>query len=172
MKNWMKALLIIAPKDFRDEELFHTKEVLEKSGIVTKIASTKKGEAKGMLGGKATAELTIEEVKVEDYDAVIFVGGSGSSIYFSNKHALSIAKEAFSAGKVVGAICIAPVILANAGILKGRRATVWDGDFVKMLEAGGAKYTGKNVEVDGKIVTANGPHAAREFGKKIAELLR
>ncbi|MEM2638356.1 MAG: DJ-1/PfpI family protein, partial [Candidatus Hadarchaeales archaeon] len=95
-----------------------------------------------------------------------------SSIYFSNKHALSIAKEAFSAGKVVGAICIAPVILANAGILKGRRATVWDGDFVKMLEAGGAKYTGKNVEVDGKIVTANGPHAAREFGKKIAELLR
>lgn len=168
----MKALLIIAPKDFRDEELFHTREVLEKAGIETKIASTKRGEAKGMLGGKAVAELSIEEVNVGDYDAVIFIGGSGSSTYFSNKRALAIAREAFSAGKVIGAICIAPVILANSGILKDRRATVWDGDFVKMLEAGGAKYTGKNVETDGKIVTANGPHAAKEFGKKIVELLR
>ena len=168
----MKALLIIAPKDFRDEELFHTREVLEKAGIKTEIASLRKGEATGMLGGRVSVDLTIDRVKVEDYDAVIFVGGSGSSVYFKNERALAIAREACSLGKVVGAICIAPVILANAGVLRGKKATVWDGEFVKMLEAGGAKHTGKNVEVDGKIVTANGPHAAKDFGKRIAELLR
>jgi protease I len=168
----MKALLIIAPKDFRDEELFHTKEVLEKAGIKTEIASLRKGEATGMLGGRVSVDLTIDRVKVEDYDAVIFVGGSGSSVYFKNERALTIAREAFSLGKVVAAICIAPVILANAGVLKGKKATVWNGEFLKMLEAGGAKHTGRNVEIDGKIVTANGPHAAKDFGKKIAELLR
>ncbi|MEM3519623.1 MAG: DJ-1/PfpI family protein, partial [Candidatus Hadarchaeales archaeon] len=105
-------------------------------------------------------------------DAIIFVGGSGSSLYFNDPTALAIAKEAFTKKKVVGAICIAPVILANAGVLKGKNATVWDGEFVEKIERGGAKFVNRPVVVDGNVVTANGPQAAREFGRAIAKLLR
>ena len=167
----MKALLIIAPQNFRDEELFHTKEELERAGVEVVIASAKRGKIKGMLGGTAEAELPLKEVDVRKYDAIVFIGGVGASAYYEDPVAHRIAREASETGKVVAAICIAPGILAKAGVLKGKKATIWDGDFVRILETGGAKYTGASVEVDGKIITANGPAAARKFGQAIAKAL-
>jgi protease I len=170
--NLARALLIAATRNFRDEELLFTEEELKRAGIATTIASEKPGKITGMFGATATAEIALADVKVGDYDAVVFIGGSGASAYFNNKRALSIASEASKKGKKVCAICIAPVILANAGVLKGKRATVWNGDFIRRLEAMGATYTGKSVEVDGDIITGNGPEAAREFGRTIAKVLR
>ncbi len=166
-----RVLMIIAPENFRDEELLHTKEELERAGVETIIASSKTGEAKGKLGARVTATLKLDQVKVDDYDAVVFVGGPGSAMYFDDKRALSIASEAFKKGKITSAICIASVTLANAGALKGKRATVWNGDYVKKIESKGATYTGKPVEVDGNVITANGPAAAREFGRAIAKAI-
>ncbi|MDI6825706.1 MAG: DJ-1/PfpI family protein [Candidatus Aenigmarchaeota archaeon] len=165
-----KVLMIIAPKNFRDEELFNTKEELESSGNDVTIASTATNTATGMLGGTVTPEMTIDEVNVDDYDAIVFVGGSGSSIYFNNSKAHEIAKNAHRKGKVIGAICIAPSTLANAGILKGKRATCWSSERGN-LRAKGAIYTGNSVEKDGKIITADGPSSARNFGREIAKLL-
>ncbi len=167
-----KVLLVIAPENFRDEELLHTKAELERAGAKTTIASTKTGEARGMLGARVMPNLMLDQVKVDDYDAVIFVGGSGSAVYFNDKRAISIAKEASDKGKIVCAICIAPVILANAGVLKGKRATVWPDKCIQMIESKGATYTGKPVEVDGNVITAPGPEAAREFGRAIAKALK
>lgn len=164
-----KVLMIIAPENFRDEELFHTKEEIEKVGSVV-VASKVTGEIKGMLGATAKAEITLDDVNINDYDAVIFVGGTGSAIYFDDTQALKIAKEAYALGKVVGAICIAPSILANAGILEGRKATCYPSE-KDNIASKGAEYTGSTVEVDGKIVTGAGPQAAKEFGKKIAEMI-
>ena len=167
-----RALMIIAPTDFRDEELLHTKEELERVGAKVTIASSKTDEARGMLGARVTPDITLGQVKVDDYDAVVFVGGSGSAVYFKDNRALSIASEAFSKGKTICAICIAPVILANAGVLKGKRATVWPDKCIQMIEGRGATYTGKPVEVDGNVITAPGPEAAREFGRAIAKALK
>lgn len=166
-----RVLMVIAPENFRDEELLHTKEELERAKASVTIASTKTTAARGMFGATVQPDLKLEEVRVDDYDAVIFVGGGGSAVYFSDSRALSIAKEASDKGKKTCAICIAPVILANAGVLKDKQATVWDGDHIEMLKAGGANYTGKPVEVDGNIITANGPAAARDFGRTIAREL-
>jgi protease I len=167
-----RILMIIAPDNFRDEELLHTKEELERAGVKTTIASSKTGEARGKLGARVNVDLKLDQVKVDDYDAVVFVGGPGSAIYFNDRHALSIAGEALKKGKKVCAICIAPVILANAGVLKGKRATVWDGEYIEKIESKGATYTGKPVEVDGNVITANGPAAAREFGRTIAKAIK
>jgi protease I len=164
--------MIIAPEDFRDEELLHTKEELERGGASVSIASTKLTPARGMLGATVTPDIKLDQVKVDDYDAIVFVGGSGSSIYFNDNRALSIASEAFRKGKITCAICIAPVTLANAGVLKGKQATVWDSDFVRRIEIRGAKYVAKPVVVDGKVITASGPTAAREFGRAIAKALK
>ena len=166
-----KIVMIIAPERFRDEELFVTKEELEKAGHETVIASSVKGICPGSRGGFATATLTLNEVKASDYDAVVFVGGGGSKIYYANEEALRIAKEMHKKKTVVAAICLAPVILANAGILKGKNATV-AGTEAKTIESKGAKYTEPGVTVDGNIVTGNAPKSSRLFGQKINELLK
>ena len=166
-----KAIFVIAPDKFRDEELFDTKAELDKTGIETHIASLKKEEITGMLDGKVTPSLLLSEVKVEDFDAIIFVGGSGSSVYFDNAKALNLAKEFNAAGKTVAAICIAPSILANAGLLEGKQATAFE-DQKGNLKAKGATFTGNAVTVDGSIITANGPQAAKEFGQAIAQALK
>lgn len=171
----MKALMIIAPQNFRDEELFDTKDELEKAGVEVTIASKTPGEKTGMLGGKAVAEIALSDVDISNYDFVVFVGGSGAQVYYTDDEALRIAKEAYEQGKVLGAICIAPGILAKAGILSGKNATIWDsgdGSFKSVIEEGGATYSGEDVTVDGRIVTANGPHAAREFGRTLVNMLR
>jgi len=70
----------------------------------------------------------------------------------------------------VAAICISPVTLARAGILKNRRATVFPTE-AEELKKEGAIYTGAPVEEDGRIITASGPEAAGEFGERIASVL-
>jgi protease I len=164
------VLMIIAPRNFRDEELFDTKKELESSGNSVIIASTKTDTATGMLGGTVKPNIAIDEVNVDDYDAVVFVGGSGSSIYFNNQKAHEIARTANDNGKLVAAICIAPSTLANAGLLKGKKATSFPSE-ERNLRSKGANYTGKPVEKDGNIITADGPKSAREFGRMIAEVI-
>jgi len=168
------TLLIIAPEKFRDEELFDTKSVLEESGFVTVIASKTAGVKKGMMGATAKAEISLGKVDVNDYKAIIFIGGPGASFYFENAAALNIARESIKNNKILAAICIAPIILGNAGVLVGKNVTCWDDPFrtySKKLKAKGAKYTGKEIETDGRIITANGPEASKLFGKAIVDAL-
>ncbi|MBU0618735.1 DJ-1/PfpI family protein [Patescibacteria group bacterium] len=166
-----KVLMIVAPKNFRDEELFEPKQVLEDAGISVVIASDKVVRATGMLGGEIEVDRDLAEVNLNDYQAVIFVGGSGSSIYFTHPQALALVQKASGLGKVVGAICIAPSILANAGLLKGKRVTAWASEKAK-LASQGITYTGEPVTVDGQIITAVGPAAATVFGQAIVEALK
>jgi protease I len=166
--NHMKpVLLIIAPNQFRDEELFETKEELENAGLATVIASKQKGTCIGKLGGKAEATISIEDIQTKDYEAVAFIGGPGSEVYFNDRKAHDIAWEMYADRKIVGAICIAPTILANAGILKDKKATVF-ADGAEQLKSGGAIYTAEAVTKDGLIVTGNGPASSRAFGKTLA----
>lgn len=165
-----KVLMIVASKNFRDEELQKPQALLTQAGAQVTLASSALGTLKGMLGGTAKADLLIKDANVDDYDAVVFVGGSGSSEYWNHSVAHAIAKKAVEQGKVLAAICIAPVTLANAGVLEGKRATVWASEGGK-LKAKGATYTGKPVEVDGKIITADGPPSAEAFGNALVKAL-
>jgi len=167
-----RAVFVVAKNGLRDEELFHSREELEKAGVKTVVASSSRGECFGRLGGKAVAELALNDVDAGGFDAIVFVGGPGAVQYFNDRSALGLAKRFRDAGKVVAAICIAPNILANAGILRGVRATCFpDPESKENLKEKGAKYVEGPVVADGKIITANGPAAAREFGKKIAHAL-
>jgi len=171
-----KILFVIAFKDFRDEEFFEPKEILEKAGYQIEVMSTEKGTATGVQGGETKVDLSIEEAKVDDYEAIIFVGGAGATRNIENLRFHRLAREAMEKNKVVGAICIAPLILARAGILENRKVTVWtsalDRRPIQQLKDGGAIYDNQPVVIDGKIVTANGPQSAKSFGKAILKLLR
>ena len=165
--------MIIAPGGFRDEELFEPKKILERNGVEVDVASIREGRFKGMLGGEMEAK-SIENLNLDDYDGVIFVGGVGviESKMFDNKKLHEIAIKFLNEGKIVGAECVSPVILAKAGILKGKKATVWKSDFtLEEFKKCGVEYVEENVVVDGNIITGAGPFAAREFGEKFLELL-
>jgi protease I len=166
-----KVLMIIAKHGFRDEELFVPKEILESNGYEVEIASTSAGRCKGMLGKEVVADISLHDVDVDNYSAVIFVGGIGAKSYWNNARAREIARTAYQKGKIVGAICLAPGILARAGILKGKKATIWPGA-KSVLISEGAIYTGSGVEKDGRIITADGPGSAWGFGEKILEELK
>ena len=167
-----QALIIIAKEGFQDKELEGTEAGLKSAGFEITFASTEAGICTGKYGDRKEANIGLFDVDVEAFDRVAFIGGPGAHALADNKEAQRIAKEAISLEKVLGAICIAPTILAKAGVLKGKKATVSnkDGKPGELLEAHGAMYTGDPVTVDGLIVTANGPEAAVEFGKRLAAL--
>ncbi len=165
-----KVVMIIAEKNFRDEELLEPKKILEEEGASVTLSSTALRTATGMFGAKVTPDILVSEVKVDEYDAIIFVGGAGASQYWNDSTAYSIAGETVQKNKILCAICIAPVTLANAGVLSGKKTTVWESERAK-LEAKGASYTRNPVEIAGKIITASGPQAAQEFGRAIVRAL-
>jgi len=165
------VLMVIAPDQFRDEEYEHPREVLLSRGVSVTTASVSSGACYGRFGAQAEADVSLADARADDYDAVVFVGGGGSRVFFEDPKALELAKKTAAEGKLVAAICIAPTILANAGLLVGRRATAFP-DSQEAVERGGGTYTGRLVEVDGLVVTANGPEAARDFGETIADMLQ
>lgn len=169
-----KVLFIIAPKNYQDHEYAAPKELLEKAGLRVVTASQKAGTCQGTFGSTAQATLSLDKVNVADYVAIIFIGGSGATIYQHDSQAHSLAQAALQQNKVLAAICIAPTTLAYAGVLKGKKATVWNGDGQQeaVLAKNGATFTNQEVTVDGNLITANGPPAAEKFGKVILEKLR
>lgn len=167
-----RVCMVIAPDRFRDEELFETRRVLEAGGVRVTVASRTTAPAKGMLGGVAKPDIAVDAIDPAAYDALVFVGGGGAEVYFDDAKVHALARSAEQGGKLVAAICIAPSILANAGLLAGRKATVWNGaKYVGILKAKGATYLEAPVVRDGRFVTGNGPEAAREFGEALLEAL-
>ncbi len=168
----LPALIIIAQNGYQDTELEGTRKGLLGAGFDIVLASTAAGECHGKFGGVEQATIALKDIKIEDYDRVAFIGGPGAHALADDPQALRIARETAVSGNILGAICIAPVILAKAGVLSGKHATVFDtdGKQASLLEESGAHYTGEPVTVDGQIVTANGPEAAMEFGRVLAGL--
>ena len=167
--------MIIAFRDFRDEEYFIPRQVLKSLGIEITTFSSQKGKAVGAYGGVVDITETLDDIDVSRFDGIVFVGGSGTAKYINDEKCHQIAQEAVAKGKVLGAICMAPAILARAGVLNGKRATCWssalDKSVVKILKEEGARYLQKPVVVDGQIITASGWRAARDFGEAIARHL-
>jgi len=163
-------VMIIASSNFRDEEMNVPLGFFRANGAEVRIASKSLNDSRGMLGSTVKPDMLYTDIDVSDFDAIVFVGGSGSSEYWNDPFAHRIAQQALDSNKVLAAICIAPVTLANAGILSGRKATVFPSEKAQ-LEKNAAQYTGNKVEVDGNVVTADGPQSAEKFAKEIAKLL-
>jgi protease I len=168
-----QILMVIAPEQFRDEELFEPQAVFERAGAKVVIASSRTGVLRGSQGGTAVSTLLLSEVAVRDYDAVVVVGGSGApSHLWGNETLHALLREAAAAGKILAAICLAGVVLARAGLLTGRPATVYvTRESLLEYQQAGVRATRDPIVIDDRIVTANGPHMAREFGEAIVTRL-
>ncbi len=166
------ALFLIAPQNFRDEELLQPKQVLEEAGITCKIASLTTDLAIGKLGAEISPDLATKDVNADDFDAIILVGGPGAPELADFPEVIDLINLFYFKEKLIAAICIAPILLAKAGILTNKKATVFvTPESVKTLEEAGALVVLDEVVVDGRLITANGPGAAFDFGQKIKEYL-
>lgn len=168
------VLIIVSQRNFQPIEYKDTRDEIEKAGFKVKVASITTNDAVGKDGSKVKPDIAVKDAKVDDYKAVVIIGGSGALSLEEHDEVLDLLNDANTHGKVIGAICIAPVILANCGLLHGRKATVWnnDGEQEDILIKGGAEFVDEDVVADDKIITANGPAASKEFARKIAEALR
>jgi len=165
-----KILMVIAKNKFRDEEYQEPRQVLESEGAIITVASSSRDIAIGMLGLKVKPDVILNDVKEADYDGIVFIGGGGAAEYFDNPVAHKLAQGFFEHGKLTSAICIAPATLANAGVLKGKKATSFPSSEAA-LRTHGAVFMKQDVVADGTIVTAVGPQAAKKFGQELVKVL-
>lgn len=169
-----KVALVIASHGFQPVEYGDTKKSLEEAEIQVVTVSDKPGQAESKDGAFVSVDVVLSEMKVEDYDAVYFIGGPGALECLDNQESNRVLNEAMILQKPYGAICIAPRILAKANVLVGKKATGWnnDGELQTIFANNNVEYVAEPVVKDGKIITADGPAAAREFGNTIAQLLK
>ncbi len=166
-----RILMVVGSRGFRDEEYFEPRRVFEAARIEVVTASSREGPVRGALGGWARADRFLAAVRAADYDAVVFVGGEGAREFVDSRTAWRLAREAVGQGKVLGAICMAPLILARAGLLRERRVTAWPGVRDEVARAG-ALVVDDPVVVDERLVTADGPQSARSFAEALVRLLQ
>jgi protease I len=167
------VLMVIAPSDFRDEELLEPKALFEAEGAVVEIASITADVARGMLGAEVKPDLALSAVDPHRYAAIALVGGAGAPAHLWGDHTLhAVLRIAREDGTPIGAICLSPAALARAGLLHGVRATVYGDRRAKHeLERGGALYVDEHVVSDQGIVTAAGPRDARAFARALVGLV-
>ncbi len=171
----MKVLMVVAKSGFRDEEFKEPHNILTKNKVEVDIASTERGKCVGKFGTEIEANKSFDDIThIEDYSAIALIGGPGSEKLVGNKKLETILHSFADKGLIISAICLAPLILANAGLLKGKKATVWDSNSVQSskLKKAGAEYVPKSVVKDGSIITANGADAAKSFGEELLKAIK
>ena len=167
----MKVLIAIPPERFRDEELLIPVKKFQEAGVMYELASTHTGVVMGMLGKKAKVNRTFEDILlsgIDDYYALMIVGGPGTQIHlWNNRHLIELIKIFNLKGKVVAGIDNAPVVIAKSGILKNRPATVSSGQTIREIMKEDVLFQNKPVVFKDRIVTASGYEAAEEFAEII-----
>lgn len=167
------VIMFVAQKGFRDEELFYPKAALEKAGHKVMVASVSRAKAYGSKGGSLMPDLSIHESNPHFFDLIVVVGGPGTATLWEDQELISFLGKANSFGKIMSAICLGPSVLARAGVLVEKKATVYpDGAAITSLKQNGVFYEPKPIVIDGRYITANGPDMAIEFGNALVESLK
>lgn len=165
-----KALVFLAT-GFEEIETVTVVDVLRRAGVDVTVAGLTPNVVEGAHGIKIVPDKSIDDVKVEDFDAFVVPGGNpGYKNLRKDQRVINIIKKAFNSNKLVAAICAGPTVLSDAGILEGKACTIYPG-MDEELEAGGGKPKHDIVVVDGNIITSRGPATALPFALKLAEKL-
>lgn len=171
--NGKKIALVIANNNFREEEYFEPKQVLENAGAtVVTVARTTVTAQDVIHKTLVTPDITLDALArdLNGYDAVAFIGGMGAQTYWHDPAAHALAYATLDKQKILGAICAGVGVLAYADILKGKKATTYSG-LIPTLKERGALVPNEHVVRDGNIVTADGPQSATEFGIELGKAI-
>ena len=169
-------ILILATDGFEQSELMRPLDDLKANGATVHVATPDGNEITGWdeddWGEKVSANLKVTDVNVEDYHAIVLPGGQiNPDVLRTNKDAVALIKSFADAGKVVAAICHAPWLLIEAGIIKGRRVTSYPSIATDVKNAGG-EWEDSEVVVDQGFITSRSPDDLDAFVRKIIEEVR
>jgi len=168
-----KVLIVIPHTQFRDEEFFEPKKILEDEGAKVVVASTTVRTCRGMKGGTIQSEVAITDAKADEYVGLVLCGGSSvPELFWNDKKLQELAAAMAAAGKVIAAICLSTVVLAKAKLLADREATVYFlPQALEELKAAGAKYVPETLLIHNNIILAEGPPDSQRFGQAIRTAL-
>jgi protease I len=160
-------ILIMATNRFEESELFGPREILQAKGAEVTLASLDGADIIATVhddpGRTITPDLTIAEAKAEEYDALLLPGGVGNPDRLrSDPDAVALIRAFDAANKPIGAICHAPWLLAEADVLRGRRATSWRSIRTDIRNAG-AEVVDEAAVTDGHLVTSRSPDDVPAF---------
>lgn len=165
----MKKVILFAAEGFEEIEALTVVDVLRRGGVQCDICSTNEHNVTGSHGIAISADVLINEVNFREYDGIVLPGGMpGSENLKNNIKVIEIVKDFYMSGKLIGAICAAPIALEEAGILQGRKITSYPNVKDRL---GNCIYTENPVEVDGNIITSRGPATSIAFALKLLEYL-
>ena len=173
VQKYEAMVLVVLPEEgFGEQTLRYARSCLFNVHVGAQQASIDDSK---MINGALQDELQPDvkldsSLSVDDFAGVIFAGGPGARTLESNADAQRLAKQALEAGKLVAAWGESVAILAAAGVLKGRKVT-GHADLEQSLRAGGARYTGNQVETDGTLVTARDESAGMRFGRALVQVV-
>ena len=166
----MRKVAVLLADGFEEIEALTVVDLLRRSMIyVDTVSITEEYMVHGAHGIGVQTEDTFEEVNFAEFDMVILPGGQPGTTNLSEHEGVKRVIQAFcEEGKYVGAICAAPGILGNMGLLKGKRATCYP-SVEEQLQ--GAVIVKAPVVQDGNIITSRGMGTAIDFGLKLVEIL-
>ena len=166
----MKQAVMLLAEGFEEVEALMTADLLMRGGVDVKLVSVS-GE-KQVSGSHQIAvgvNLTMDEIRASEPDAVILPGGMPGTLNLGKSEAVTgFLRQMNEAGKIVAAICAAPSVLGACGVLRGRKATCYPGFEDKLT---GAHFVDEMAVVDGNIVTSRGLGTSMEFGFALIEQL-
>jgi len=176
MRLTEKKVAILATDGFEQKELFSPLKTLKGENAEVHIISDKKGEIKGWMNGdwgkSIVVNYTLNEVNAEEYHALMLPGGlMNPDTLRMNEDAMTFVRSFFEQGKPVAAICHAPWLLINAGVVEGRKMTSYP-SIRKDLENAGAIWMDEEVVVDSGLVTSRHPGDLPAFNTKLVEEIR
>lgn len=158
-------ILVPLANGFEEIEAVTVIDVLRRAGMNVVTAGLPGSRIKGSRGMQVMADTRLEQVDPSKFDAIILVGGNPGYINLGRSNKILDMVVKFNLDKkLIGAICAAPSILAQAGILEDRAATICPG-----MEREIPRPKGKRVIQDDNIITSQGPGTAMEFALKIVE---
>jgi putative intracellular protease/amidase len=163
------ALILLPQEGFDDEAYRHVRAYLGTRAVQVEVAASATSVAKGERVDETAPDASLDAVDPAKYDAAIAIGGFGGEALADDAHAHRILRAVAEKGGVVGATGSAVLVLAHAGLLKGRKVT---GDAAQngRLAEHGARWKGGEVVVDGKVVTGREGSALR-FASRVGALL-
>src|SRR5881628_2701967 len=168
-----KKVAILVADGFEQVEMTKPRAALDEAGAETKIVSVKSGEIQGMnhadKGDKFDVDLTLDEARPEEFDALMIPGGlMNPDALRSSDEALEFTRHFFREGKPVAAICHGPQVLISASLVRGKTMTSWPAIRADLRNAG-AKWINEEVVVDNGLVTSRKPDDIPAFNKKMIE---
>jgi protease I len=168
----LRKVLIMLDEGVEDVEfLYPYYRFQEEDYKVDVVASKAKETYIGKRGVPMRSDLSPEEIKIEDYDALIIPGGRAPDKMRVNKGLVNMVRDAYVKGKVIAAICHGPQMLIEADLLRGRKATCWKSVMTDLKNAG-ANFVDAPAVVDGKLVTSRSPDDLPKFCQETIKLLK